>query len=260
VIHALAPQGRQRLTRFLARRPLLTFDIDGTLAPIVARPDAARIPEPLQRALARLCAAAPVAVLTGRARDDARRMLAFAPAYVLGNHGVEGLPGWEARIQRFADICAAWRAALDGALPSLAQAGVRLEDKRYSLSLHYRRAPDAAYARRIIAAHLARLSPPASVVMGKRVVNVLPPGAPTKGDALRALLDHVPYGCAVYAGDDETDEHVFDLPEDLLLGVRVGAHHGSGAALYIDDPDLMLTLVEFLREHWGKKAPYGTGG
>ena len=253
MIHALSQQGRQRLARFLARRALLTFDIDGTLAPIVARPDAARIPATLQRALARLCAVAPVAVLTGRGRDDARRMLAFEPAYVLGNHGVEGLPGWEARVARFADVCRAWHAALERG-GQLAQAGVMLEDKRLSLSLHYRRAPDTAYARRVIATRIAALSPPAHVVMGKQVVNLLPPGAPTKGDALRELLQQLPSGCSIYCGDDETDEHVFELPEDILLGVRVVAHHGSGAELFVDGPELMLELVETMIERWGKPA------
>ena len=247
MIHALSPQGRARIARFLARRALLTFDIDGTLAPIVARPEAARIPAPLQQALARLCERAQVAVLTGRGRDDARRMLAFQPAYVLGNHGVEGLPGAEASVARLAEVCSGWRAALQRQ-PALAQAGVILEDKRYSLSLHYRRAPDPRYAERVIAARVAALSPPAHVVKGKCVVNLLPPGAPTKGDALRSLLRQLPCGCAIYAGDDDTDEHVFDLPDDILLGMRVGAREASGATLYVDGPELMLDVVEYLNQ------------
>jgi trehalose-6-phosphatase len=62
------------------------------------------------------------------------------------------------------------------------------------------------------------------------------------------LLEHVPSGCAVYAGDDDTDEHVFDLPADLVLGVRVGLREDSGAALYVDDPAEMLLLTRFLVE------------
>lgn len=250
MIHALSPQGRERIARFVARRALLTFDIDGTLAPIVARPEAARIPAPLQQALAQLCARAQVAVLTGRGRDDARRMLAFQPAYVLGNHGVEGLPGAQASVARLAEVCAGWRAALERQR-TLGQAGVVLEDKRYSLSLHYRRAPDPPYAERVIAARVAALSPPAHVVMGKCVVNLLPPGAPTKGDALRMLLRQLPCGCAIYAGDDDTDEHVFDLPDDMVLGIRVGARHASGATLYVDGPEIMLDFVEYLNQAIG---------
>jgi trehalose 6-phosphate phosphatase len=247
VTHALSPAGRAALARYAARRPLYTFDIDGTLAPIVARPEAARIPDALQDALRRLSDAASVAVLTGRGRDDAQRMLAFTPRYVLGNHGVEGLPGWEARASALTTTSERWRDALaSAASPTLAEAGVVLEDKRYSLSLHYRHAPDHAYAERVIRSRVAALVPPAHVIPGKCVVNVLPPGAPTKGDSLRELLRQIPGGCAVYAGDDDTDEHVFDLPADLVLGVRVGVREGSGAALHVDDPSEMLPLVELL--------------
>jgi trehalose 6-phosphate phosphatase len=249
VIHALAPAGRARLRQFLARRPLLTFDIDGTLAPIVARPDDARVPDAVQEVLADLAQRCEVAILTGRSRADARRMLAFAPTYVLGNHGIEGLPGGEARMDELSRITAAWHAALDNARDgSLAEAGITLEDKRYSLSLHYRHAPDHAAAQRVIATRVMTLAPPAHVVAGKCVINLLPPGAPTKGEALRELLTGVPCGCAIYAGDDETDEHVFDLPDELVLGVRVGHSDTTQAALYVDEPEEMLQVVELMRE------------
>jgi len=252
MIHALGAEGRARVAAFVARvpLPLLIFDIDGTLAPIAARPEAARIPDALQDALARLARHAKVVVLTGRGRDDARRMLAFEPAYVLGNHGIEGLPGSEPTLHVLARTTAAWRAALESARdPSLAEAGVLLEDKRYSLSLHYRTAPDQAAAQRVIRARSATLAPVPKVILGKCVVNLLPPGAPNKGDALRALLDALPSASALYAGDDDTDEHVFDLPRKLVLGVRVGRSPETRAPLYVDDTDEMLPLVLLLHEN-----------
>jgi trehalose 6-phosphate phosphatase len=253
MIHALGPEGRRRLAALVARAPLFTFDIDGTLAPIVAQPDDARIPAALQDSLRRLSGCAPVALLTGRGRDDARRMLTFEPAYVLGNHGIEGLPGEEAALDGLAQATASWRTAL-AADSALTDAGVLLEDKRLSLSLHYRHAPDHAAAQRAIAQCTARLSPAPKVILGKCVVNLLPPGAPTKGDALRALLATLPSVCALYAGDDDTDEHVFDLPRDLVLGVRVGRAAESRAELYVDEPAEMLPLVESLIEVSGERA------
>ena len=259
MIHALGPEGRRRVAEFVARGPLFTFDIDGTLAPIAARPGDARIPDALQEAMAALARAAKVAVLTGRGRDDARRMLAFEPAYVLGNHGVEGLPGSEPALHALARATAGWHAALEAARePSLDEAGVLLEDKRYSLSLHYRNAPDQPAAQRVIAARAAALAPRPRLIQGKCVVNLLPPGAPHKGDALRALLSGQHTGCALYAGDDETDEHVFDLPRKLLLGVRVGRSSDTRAALYVDDTSEMLPLIEFLLERLA--LPQGSGG
>jgi len=245
MIHALSAPGREQLTAFLARRPLLTFDIDGTLAPIVAHPGDARIPDALQASLRDLAALTPLALLTGRARDDALRMADFPCAYVLGNHGIEGLPGGEARTQALARACTAWRAALDS--HALAAAAVVLEDKRYSLSLHYRHAPDHDAARKVIAAQAAALVPAPTIIDGKCVVNLLPPGAPNKGSALRELLASRADACAIYAGDDDTDEHVFDLPQALVLGVRVGRSAATRAALYLDAPGETLPLVDFMR-------------
>ena len=100
----------------------------------------------------------------------------------------------------------------------------------------------------MIAARVMTLAPRAHVVAGKCVSNLLPPDAPTKGEALRELLTGLPRGCAIYAGDDDTDEHVFDLPDELVLGVRVGHSDTTQAALYVDEPDEMLPVVELMRE------------
>jgi trehalose 6-phosphate phosphatase len=253
VIPALGAEGRQRLARFVAGRPLLAFDIDGTLAPIVSQPDAARIPDALQQALRRLAERAPVVILTGRSRADAQRMVEFTPAHVLGNHGIEGLPGYEARTAALADLTSRWRAALD--VPALRDAGVLVEDKRYSLSLHYRHAQDQAVAAAQIERRLASLEPAPLVIHGKCVVNVLPPGAITKGDALRALLAITGNPTALYAGDDDTDEHVFELPREQVLGVRVGLRPTTGATMYVDTPADMLPLVDTLIAHWPDGAP-----
>ena len=87
--YALSPAGLERLRDFISARSLLAFDVDGTLAPIVARPWDARIPSELQRRLAAFTSRSTVAIITGRAVADARRMLEFNPAYLIGNHGCE---------------------------------------------------------------------------------------------------------------------------------------------------------------------------
>jgi trehalose 6-phosphate phosphatase len=175
-------------------------------------------------------------------------MLAFTPAFVLGNHGIEGLPGYEARTAALSGTTARWRALLD--TPALHAAGVIVEDKRYSLSLHYRHADDHAAAVARIDERLATLSPAPLVIRGKCVVNVLAPGTPTKGDALRALLENTGTATALYAGDDDTDEHVFELPREQVLGVRVGRREVTGATLFVDTPADMLPLVEALQQDW----------
>src|SRR5206468_768105 len=128
------------------------------------------------------------AIITGRRVHDARRMLGFESRYLIGNHGAEGLPDWQERSDVFAASVNRWRDVLAQA-PLLAAAGVTLEDKVYSLSLHYRRAPDARRARDEIDRCLADLMPAPRVINGKAVVNLLPLDAPDKGIAVRVLME-----------------------------------------------------------------------
>ena len=158
MIYAFSPEGVSCLAAVLATDPLLAFDIDGTLAPIVEQPDEARLPDEIQRCLSELAQRSDVAIITGRAVDDARRMLSFEPRYLIGNHGAEGLPGWRARSEEFARTVRGWCDALAG-YEGLAATGVRLEDKRYSLSLHYRTAGNPAAAHREIMRCIALLAP-----------------------------------------------------------------------------------------------------
>src|SRR5262245_46574916 len=87
--HLFTPDGERALAEVMQRRPLLAFDFDGTLAPIVARPDLACVPEPVAQGLTRLARDLPVAVVTGRSVADVRKRLGFEPRWVVGNHGAE---------------------------------------------------------------------------------------------------------------------------------------------------------------------------
>lgn len=248
MIYAFSPEGVARLSAVLATRPLLAFDIDGTLAPIVARPDAARLPDAVQRCLADLATRADVAIITGRSVGDARRMLDFEPRYLIGNHGVEGLPEWREHAAMFAQTVQGWHDALR-ACGALAAHGVALEDKRYSLSLHYRQAANPSAAYRAIRGCVDALDPVPKVIDGKAVVNLLPPGAPDKGDAMRVLM--VTSRCigAIYVGDDDTDETVFALNLPNLLTLRVEPAADSRAALFLRDQGEMLRLIRRIAAH-----------
>src|SRR5207237_4203324 len=135
VSYALSPTGLERLRDFVSPRSLLAFDVDGTLAPIVARPWDARIPAELQRRLAAFTSKATVAIITGRAVADARKMLEFSPAYLIGNHGCEGLPGFESETELYAAECTRWLEGLGEENDAWrATPGVTLEEHNYSLA------------------------------------------------------------------------------------------------------------------------------
>src|SRR5579864_5370719 len=248
MIYAFSPEGVARLSAVLATRPLLAFDIDGTLAPIVARPHAARLPDAVQRCLADLATRADVAIITGRSVGDARRMLDFEPRYLIGNHGGEGLPEGRERATAFEQTVRAWHDAL-AACEALVAHGVVLEDKRYSLSLHYRQAANPSASYRAIRGRIDALDPVPKVIDGKAVVNLLPPGAPDKGEALRALMVTTRTSSAIYVGDDDTDETVFALNLPNLLTLRVEPVADSRAALFLRDQGEVLRLIRHIAAH-----------
>jgi trehalose 6-phosphate phosphatase len=259
LIYAFSPEGVACLAAVLAADPLLAFDIDGTLAPIVERPDEARLPDAVQDGLAELAQRYDIAVITGRSVDDARRMLSFTPRYLVGNHGIEGLPGVAMRPAEFARTVATWQDALAASEP-LAAAGVTLEDKRYSLSLHYRRATNPAKAHRAIRDAVAGLEPIPRVIPGKAVVNLLPLGAPDKGDAIRALIEQTGCSSVLYVGDDDTDETVFGLNLPSVLTLRVEPAADSAAALYLRDQCEVLTLIRHIATHAGAREGSSASG
>jgi trehalose 6-phosphate phosphatase len=222
-----SPTGELALVRLLERRVLLGFDFDGTLAPIVARPQDARLPAGLAGQLATLAQRLPVAVLTGRSLADVSPRLGFTPRYLIGNHGAEGL-GWLARSPGLGWL----RQRLQAQAPALQQAGVQVEDKGLSLALHYRLASDADAARRVIGDCLADLPPDLNTFGGKYVVNVVQKDAPDKGDAALTLLQASGCDSLLFAGDDVNDEAVFARARSDWLTIRIGPPLQASSAMY----------------------------
>ena len=87
--HLFSLAGEAALAAAMQQQPLLAFDFDGTLAPIVARPQDARIPPGVSARLKALAAQLPLAIVTGRSVADVRGRLGFEPGYIAGNHGAE---------------------------------------------------------------------------------------------------------------------------------------------------------------------------
>jgi len=124
------------LADFINRSTLFAFDLDGTLVPIVSDPAAIGIPDTIRKAFAELNAQAPVAVITGRSRSDALMHLGVTPRYLIGNHGVEGLPGWASRENDFIRTVQEWQNQLDMLVPLEDAAGIEMENKGATLSIH----------------------------------------------------------------------------------------------------------------------------
>ena len=251
--------GRGRLDRIVQPGMLCAFDFDGTLAPIVAEPGSAGLQPAVLRRLLHLNALAPVAVITGRSLEDIRARLGFSPTYLIGNHGLEGLAD-EQELDRHAEICRAWRAQL---APHLnredgPESAILLEDKRYSLSLHYRASADHAASAAWLGALAGQLDPLPRIVGGKCVINLLP-GVADKGRALSELLRRSGAPAAIYVGDDITDEAVFRMRRADLLSVRVECAAVSAAEFCIPTHAHIERLLDELIERLRRSGPQGQG-
>ena len=241
-------EGRAAFRNLSRARALFAFDFDGTLAPIVPRPHAARAAIGVQRRLAQLARSALVVVISGRSLADLRERIPGDVRYCIGNHGSEGMvEANDADAMR--QMCGAWVSQLRGYLADPASnAGIIIEDKGLTLSVHYRLAPDRALAAQRLSALVRQLVPAPRVIGGKLVFNLLPPNARTKFEALVDLAQREGVERVLFVGDDETDELVFAQAPVHWTTVRVEPDGASRARFYIDrQSDVSVVLDRLLK-------------
>jgi trehalose 6-phosphate phosphatase len=230
-------KGRRALKR-LRPGALLALDFDGTLVPIADHAEDAYLDKPTAQLLRELGRLTPLAILSGRGRRDLRARLGFQPKFLIGNHGLES-PGHEREAREAARLTKAWAAQLKGA------AGI--ENKTFSLSLHYRLAPNRARARARWLREIAKLQPAPRVIGGKCVFNLMPEGGVDKGRALQGLIRRTSAAQVLFIGDDDTDEEAFKLKDRRLLTVRVGRRKNSQAQFFIRRQEDVLKLLTQLK-------------
>lgn len=216
----------RRLAELLAplrerpREAAVLCDVDGTLAPIVARPEDARLldgaREVLEDLRARLLL---LGFVSGRGLADARRVVGLDGVAYAGNHGMElllpaGRPrladGVAAHVPAVAAFAAVWP-------PQRLQAGgLRLEEKGATLSVHARGAPDAVAADLLMREVAAEARAHGLVTTsGREVLEVRPPVRVDKGTAVRELLEGAGARTALYVGDDRTDADAWRALREL---------------------------------------------
>jgi trehalose 6-phosphate phosphatase len=238
--------GFAALAGYVAPDTLFAFDLDGTLAPIVADYSAARISEPVRSALERLAKRVKVAIITGRSRKDARGILGFEPHLLIGNHGSEWPEDSYLRNHHFVEQCTAWRNQLQEQLGAIQ--GVEIEFKGESLSLHYRKVIDQESALSLMDTAIEKLTPSPKRIGGKCVINLAPMEAFTKGEALMVAMDEFGLQRAIFFGDDVTDEEVFQQRSIDLLGVHIGQDDRTAASYYLNNQAEMLNILNSMAD------------
>lgn len=253
---ALDPAVRAAWLAAVARGPAGVFlDYDGTLTPIADRPEQATLSAAARGRLSRLAARCPVTIVTGRDVAVVRGFVRLDEIGYAGCHGldIEGAAGAGLR------YAAAETAlpALDGAEADLRRglsgvAGALVERKRYSVSTHYRLV-DARQAPRVreAVAAVARRHPQLRREQGKKVFELRPDVAWDKGSAVGWLIEALGLdpAAAVYVGDDETDEHAFELLEGRGAPIVVEQGDRPTRARYrVRDPGEVHEVLDLLIE------------
>jgi len=219
-------------------------DFDGTLAEFADDPDAVMLPDAVKTSLGRLSrGSALIAIVSGRSLSDIKRRVGIERLVYAGNHGLEMAgPDWTwthpaaARTQEAVTACCRrLRQTLRG-LP-----GAWVEDKGLTATVHHRLTPHRFVDRVSVAVRedIARL--PAGTLTvhpGKHVLEIRPDVPWNKGTAAQWILTRIlgpsaaEQVCVIYAGDDRTDEDVFEALPDPAVTIKVGAHVLPTAARY----------------------------
>jgi trehalose 6-phosphate phosphatase len=225
------------------------LDFDGTLSPIVATPELARIRDGARDAIARLVGRyAVVAIVSGRTGDQLRELV-----------GVEGV-----RLAALYGLAEQVTALPDDVLTSVQQVaasvpGARVEPKGGSVAVHYRAADDATSARERLGAGLAPVAEAAGLdlLSGKMVIELVPAGRPLKEGAVERIVQDERLDAVLYAGDDVADIRAFEaldrLGEQGLRTVKVAVHGretplalSDAADIVVDGPAGLVTLLRSL--------------
>lgn len=231
-------------------------DIDGTLAPIVSRPEDSHVREEVSVLLGRLGRRyAMVACVSGRPVAEARRLVGVGAIAYVGSHGAEVLragakrpvlvdafASWEGRVREFV---AGRENQRDFKLLR-----IRLEDKGPIKAFHWRGSPDEPAAETILQG-VAQEAEAAGLDIhwGRKVLEVRPPVPVDKGQGVRTLVETAPVRAALYGGDDATDLDAFDALDGLTAegrldaAVRVGVRSAEGPAAIISRADLVVEGV-----------------
>jgi trehalose 6-phosphate phosphatase len=244
--------GRAGLAALIAEpaRAVVAVDFDGTLAPIVERPEDARPAAGAVDALRALADRVGVcAVVSGRAAADAVALGGLADVRHLQVHGHYGLERWSDGVLETPEpsmaVDTARRRLAD--LLAGAPAGVHVEDKHHSLVVHTRPAADPAAALAALTPGLEGLAAELGLeaVPGRMVLELRPPGI-DKGTALRRLAAEREAASVLYLGDDLGDLPAFDVVEELRAAGAAGLTVASVDPALEDAPQQLADRADLV--------------
>ncbi len=253
------------IARRLGGKKLALFlDYDGTLAPVVDRPEDAQLSGGMENLLKKLASLCRVAIISGRDLSDVRNRVGLKNLIYAGSHGfdIAGPKGLRMQLEQGKKCLP----ALDEAEQKLRQGlkkipGAQVERKGFAIAVHYRNmAADKIPQVGKIVDEILAASSQLQRNWGKKIIELQPDVEWDKGQALLWLMknldwDH-PDVLPLYLGDDRTDEDAFAVLRDRGIGILVGWHGEKTAAKFglKDVPAVqhfLHHLIEILEEDGG---------
>ncbi|MEE8583147.1 MAG: trehalose-phosphatase [Dehalococcoidales bacterium] len=241
----------------------LMTDVDGTISPTAPTPAQAAVSPANRRYLARLTPRlALAAAVSGRAVADVRRLVGIDGVVYVGNHGLEHWAGGRAELARGAEgYPAIIQEVTDELGRELQEAGIIIENKGVSASIHYRLSPDPdATGKRVMAAiNASAQAGRLRIIPGRRAVNLLPPLAIDKGTAVRDLIARYNLSGGVYIGDETTDIDAFKAIHEAnrrrdFLGFALAVLSREAPPAVVEEADFTLDgtdeVARFLEWLW----------
>ncbi len=239
------PDARERMGEIAARlagkRAAVFLDYDGTLTPIVDRPERAVLRSAMRDTLRLLAEVSTLAIVSGRDRADVARLVGIRSLIYAGSHGfdITGPDGLAQENGRAAEALPALAAAadrLDAALEGIE--GAQVERKKFAIAVHYRRVAEdeVAEVRRAVEAAAAE-HPELRQTGGKMILELRPRVDWGKGRAVLWLIEALGMGgedvLPLYLGDDDTDEDAFAALAGRGIGILVSDAERQTAAQYV---------------------------
>jgi trehalose 6-phosphate phosphatase len=250
--HALA-DGDEFARRLGGARPAVFLDYDGTLTPIVDRPEDAVISDSMREAVRDLARRCTVCVVSGRDRPVVQELMGVHDLVVAGSHGFDIWSPDAGTIEHeaaggFESLLADVTSQLEESLGSVE--GAVVEPKRASVAAHYRLVEESERdrVREVVEGLLADHPDELKVTPGKMVYEIQPKLEWDKGRAVLHLLGVLdlddPDVKPIYVGDDITDEHAFEALSGRGIGVIVGNPEDAEVGGRPTAADFVLESVE----------------
>lgn len=224
------------------KRLVLFLDFDGTLSPIVSKPDDAKLLPGMKEVLEKCALKYDVALVSGRDTDDVMKRVGIEGLIYAGSHGfsIKG-PGNLLMEHEKADEIVKLLGEIERRLEdafSDGPAGVQVERKKYAITVHYRNArADDVDGIKLKTGEVVSGITGVKREMGKKIVEIKPDIDWHKGKAVKWIMEQLglwsdPGVLPLYLGDDSTDEDAFKMLKGKGVGVIVGSHEQPSIADY----------------------------